>query len=236
MVNISRALIEDCCGWNRKIWADAAEFAVSQLPERLDGKKVLEIGAGNYSSISPIFASKGADLLCSYYGWHQQRDVEDGQLRAVTAKYGLGKILVEEHDIHDLQGIYDIIVMKSVLGGICENENYGKLKLIIDRLWKNNLRRGGYVVSLDNGYVRLFARLRNLWGAGKGGWTYFRRNKLLASLSDYDVQIRGFGLINVGAVEFLFVNDFLYLVDKIALSLIDLEDRAVLSTVIRKTR
>jgi hypothetical protein len=239
MVDNLRALIEDCCGWNRKTWADAVEFALSQLPERLDGKKVLEIGAGKYSSISPLFASRGADLLCSYYGQHQQ-DVENGQLQLVVTKYGLDKIVVEERDIYNLQETYDIIVLKSVLGGLCKNQNYGKLKLIIDRLLKENVRQGGYIVTLDNGYVRLFTRLRNLWGAGKGEWTYFSRKKLVDALSGYDIQVRGFGLINVGAAKFLLhrkgesINDIIYLIDKIALSLIDPEDRAVLSTVIRK--
>jgi hypothetical protein len=234
-----RALIEDCCGWNRKTWADAVEFAVSQLPERLDGKKVLEIGAGKYSSIAPIFARKGANLLCSYYGQHQQ-DIENGQLQIVVAKYGLEKIPVEQRDVYNLQETYDIIVLKSVLGGICRNENYGKLKLVIDRLLKENVRQGGYIVSLDNGHVRLFTRLRNLWGAAKNEWTYFSRNKLLESLPNYDIQVRGFGFINVGAAKFLlhrnieFVNHIIYFIDKIVLMLIDPEDRAVLSTVIRK--
>jgi hypothetical protein len=43
MVDNFRTMIEDCCAWNRKTWADAVEFAVSQLPERLDDKKFLRL-------------------------------------------------------------------------------------------------------------------------------------------------------------------------------------------------
>lgn len=28
----TRDLLEDCCGWNKKTWADAIGFAISQLP------------------------------------------------------------------------------------------------------------------------------------------------------------------------------------------------------------
>jgi predicted nicotinamide N-methyase len=55
-----RDLLEDCCGWNEKTWADAVGFAISRLPEGIAGKKVLEIGAGPYSCMAPIFAAKGA--------------------------------------------------------------------------------------------------------------------------------------------------------------------------------
>jgi hypothetical protein len=238
MVNNLRNLIEDCCGWNRKTWADAVEFAVSQLPARLDGKKVIEIGAGKNSSISPIFASKGADVLCSYYGQHQQ-DVENGQLRVVITKYGLDKILVEARDIYNLPETYDIIVLKSVLGGICRNGNYAKLRTVVNKLLKENVERGGYILSLDNGHVGLFTRFRNLWGAGKNRWTYFSRDKLLDSFSDHDIQVKGFGFVNFGAAKFWlrkgeFVNHIVYFIDKITLLLIDPKDRAVLSTVIRK--
>jgi hypothetical protein len=95
-------LAEDCCGWNRKIWADALEFAISELPARLDGKKVLEIGAGKYSSISPIFLAKGAELLCSCYR-QPPWEVASRQLKFVLDKYALV-------DINDINDRYDIII------------------------------------------------------------------------------------------------------------------------------
>ena len=245
MVDNSRALIEDCCGWNRKTWADAVEYALSQLPERLDGKKVLEIGASPYSSMCPIFASKGADVLCSYYGGGEQQytrhNIENGRLLFVEDKYHMAKISVEERNIYNLQGTYDSIVMKSVLGAIFRNDDYEGLRLAMDRLLKENVNQGGFIVSFDNGYMRLFTQLRSLWGTGKQGFAYFNRNKLLEYLADYDIQIKGFGYINVGTPTALvkrnieFVNDMIYLIDKIDLSLIKPVDRVVLSIIIRKT-
>ena len=63
---------------------------------------------------------------------------------------------------------------------------------------------------------------------------------MLDVLSDYDVQIRGFGLINV-SLRFLLnqhaevFNDIIYRLDKIVLSLIDTGERAVLATIISKS-
>jgi hypothetical protein len=235
-----RALVEDCCGWNRKIWADAVEFTLSHLPERLDGKKVLEIGAGKYSSIAPIFASKGAELLCSYYG-QQREDIENGHLRFVTDKYKLDRISAAELEINTFEGIYDIVFLKSVLGGICRSEDYVRFRSIVEKLLTKNMREGGYILTVDNGHVALLAALRNIWGAGKNSWTYFKREKMMSSLSGFDVQIRGFGLLNAGSARFLFrgnfemVNDMVYVVDKVILRLMQSGGRAVLATIIRKT-
>ena len=239
-VNNVRALVEDCCGWNRKTWADAIEFAVSQFPERLDAKKVLEIGAGTYSSVSPIFSSKGAERVCSYYG-QRQEDVQNGQLQTVVQKYSLKKIPIIEQNIYNIEGKYDIIILKSVLGGICRYNDYAKISVIVDKLFVKNIREGGALLTLDNGHVNLFERARRLWGAGKNEWTYFTQDKLISSLSGYQVIIKGFGFLNVGAAKFLlqgnyeFINDIIYNIDKVLIRLVTSHDRAVLSTIIRKT-
>jgi hypothetical protein len=235
-----RSLVEDCCGWNRKTWADAMEFAISQLPARLDGKEVLEIGAGMYSCISPIFVSKGAKTICSYYG-RLQKDVECGQLKRVLRKYSMHNIGVIEQNIYDINGTYDIIALKSVFGGLCRGNDYDNLRAIVDRLFEKNIKEGGVLVTLDNGHVSLFNKMRKLWGAGKNEWTYFDREKLIWALRGYHIVNKGFGLLNVGAVKFLldgnyeFVNDIIYYIDKAVLFLVTSDERAVLSTVMRKT-
>ena len=83
-----RALIEDCCGWNRKTWADAVEFAVATLPVDLSGYSVLEIGASDRSTLAPVSVAKGADVGCSYC--RKPKDlIENGSLRRICSKYGL---------------------------------------------------------------------------------------------------------------------------------------------------
>src|SRR5260370_42596788 len=119
--------------------------------------------------------------------------------------------------------------MKGVLGGICRGEDYGGFRSIMEKLLTKNVRDGGYILTVDNGYVGLLGGLRNIWGAGKNSWTYFKKEKMMSSLSGFDVQIQGFGLLNFGSARFLLggdfeiVNDMVYLVDKVVLRLITSE-------------
>lgn len=220
------------------IWADALEFAISRLPHPLRTKKVLEIGAGKHSAIAPIFARLGAEVVCSYYKQNRE-DIVGGQLGFVCRKHGLHGIPVLELDINELDGVYDAIVMKSVLGGICRRGDYRRLRLIIDKMVEH-IRSDGVILTVDNGYIGVFEKLRWFWGAGKNGWTYFERDRLISALSGYDIEIAGFGLLNFGSARFAFkenteiANDAMYFLDKAVLRLLGTEGRAVLATVITK--
>jgi len=157
----------------------------------------------------------------------------------VLRKYALGKIPVVELDINQLEGIYDIIVLKSVLGGLCRGDDYAKLRIIIDHLLEHVTEKG-FIITLDNGYITLFDKLRRIRGAGRSDWTYFRREKLVPFLANYDARIQGFGFLNFGTATFLFkrdleiVNDSMYFLDKVLVRIFRPKERAVLATVMAK--
>ena len=234
-----RALVEDCCGWNRKVWADAIEFGLAQFPERLAGRKVLEIGAGRHSTIAPIFSVKGAETVCSYFHLTKE-DIENGQFKIIMDKYHLDKIATIEQNIFDIGGKYDLIVLKSVLGGICRSNDYGKLREIVDKLFLENLKEDGAIFTIDNGDINLFRSVRRFWGAGRNEWTYFTEEKVTSSLCAYNVAIKGFGFLNIGSAKFLlqgnyeFINDIVYYFDKLITRIYTPKWRAVLATIIRK--
>jgi hypothetical protein len=233
-----RGLLEDCCGWNRKLWADALEFAVRNLPEDIAGRAVLEVGASRFSSIAPVFASQGANVVCSHYG-QTSEDIERGQLGFVIRKYGLGEIPVVELDINELDGTYDIIVLKSVLGGLCRGGDYQRLRIIIDELLRH-VEEDGFIVTLDNGYVALFEKLRKIRGAGRSNWGYFKEHDFASALAHCDIRLKGFGFLNFGAATFLFkrdlefINDSIYFLDKVLVRMLKPNEHAVLATVIPK--
>lgn len=236
-----RPLIEDCCGWNRRTWADAVGFALSELPQDLCGRTVLEIGAGRYSCLAPVFARLGASVSCSYYGQGRQ-EVENGQLRAVSEKYGIGNITVTEVDIHEITGVYDIIVLKSVLGGICRGEERGRLRTVICGLL-DHLTDDGVIVTIDNGRIEPFIKLSQRFGAGRNRWSYFSREEIQGALAGLVFEMRGFGFLSFGAMRFLFsrdwgaleiLNDAIHGIDRQLLRHVRLSDRAVIATVIRK--
>ena len=240
-MNNIRPLIEDCCGWNRRTWGDAIAFALAALPKDLRGKTVLEIGAGRYSSLSPIFAALGADTYCSYYG-QARESIENGALRHVSEKHKINGIGLLELDIHRPTGTYDVIVLKSVLGGICRGNDYAKVGGVIRGLM-DHLSEDGVIVTLDNGHLGPLARMSELFGAGKNRWTYFKQDQLQECLAGYDVESRGFGFLNFGAARFMLgrdveglevVNNAIHTVDAALLRLFGFRRRAVLATVIRK--
>jgi hypothetical protein len=99
--NDFRALLEDSCGWNRKLWADALEYSLSFCPE--GNKKCLEIGAGFHSSLSPVLKSMGYDVTCSYYREFDQAEILSGNLSATSNKHNLPLPRLQEIDAWELQ-------------------------------------------------------------------------------------------------------------------------------------
>jgi hypothetical protein len=233
-----RALVEDCCGWNKKTWADAVEFAISALPDDLREKKIIEIGASDKSTVAPIFATRGAHVLCSYYS-KPPGFIENSQLKYVRSKYHIEEIPTIETSVTELSGRYDVIIMKSVLGGVFRNDNYKDLGTLIRRLLRDNVSVGGAILTIDNGYIAPFHKLRRHRGTGGNSWSYLAQHKLTESLADLDVTIKGFGYLNVASASLQFgrncefLNSLVYYLDKAMISLIGPSERAVLSTIIR---
>jgi hypothetical protein len=233
-----RTLSEECCGWNRKTWADAVEFAVAMLPGDLRGKMVLEIGASDRSTVAPIFAAQGAQAFCSYYK-KPPGFIENAHLSYIRSKYRLDPIPTFETSITEIEGRFDVIIMKSVLGGICRNDNYQEIRTIIHKLLKDNLVEGGVILTIDNGSIGPFHRLRRYLGTGGNSWSYLERDKLAASLSDFQITMKGFGYLNVASASLQFgrdcefLNTFVYYIDRAMIPIFNPTERAVLSTVIR---
>ena len=240
-MQVNRLLVEDCCGWNKKLWADATIFALSKLDEDLTNKHVLEVGAGAYSTLAPIFVKAGATVVCSYYD-QPRETIECGQLAVVSEKHNLDRPKLKKINIFDMEGIYDVIVMKSVLGGIGRANDCGTIINIIEQLLKNHVRQNGFIVSIDNGNINWLTKLRGLLGAGRNGWTYLEPTVFEYLFCQSDVRTSGFGFLNAGSMRFLFknpraelINDVLYAVDNLVVKLFKPKESAVLATCIQKT-
>jgi hypothetical protein len=233
-----RELVEDCCGWNKKTWADAIEFAISALPNDLRGKQILEIGASDRSTVAPIFAARGAQVFCSYY-LKPPGFIENAQLKYIRTKYHLGEIPTLETSISEVAGRFDVIIMKSVLGGIFRNDDYNGIGVTIHKLLRDNVSEGGVILTVDNGYIGPFHKLRRYRGTGGNSWSYLERDKLAASLAGLDVSMKGFGYLNVASASLQFgrncefLNTIVYYMDKAVIFAFDPSERAVLSTIIR---
>ena len=64
---INFKILEDCIYWNEKCWARSLKKYLNESQKSFYNLKVLEIGAGKMSALSPFFASIGANVVCSYY-------------------------------------------------------------------------------------------------------------------------------------------------------------------------
>lgn len=233
-----RHLIEDCSGWNRKLWADAVEFALERISNKFQGLSALEIGAGEFSSLAPIFKSHNVDIICSYYGADNRERIRSGNLRRVQKKHAIGDIPLSNQDAFDLKGKYDLIILKSVLGGLARGEDYQRIKDIIDGIL-SHLNEGGLLISIDNQSNPFANCFRKKFGAGKNLWTYLDRDRFSTLVQDRIVFQKGFGYVNfahfnIRGYNLEYVNNFLYYVDKVIIRIFCPKANAVLVTILRK--
>jgi hypothetical protein len=187
----------------------------------------------NRSTVAPILAARGATVFCSYYQ-KPSGCIENGHLKYIRAKYGIGEIPTFVTGIDELVGRYDVIIMRSVMGGIFRNNDYDGIGAT---MW-NNVSVGGVILTVDNGYIGPFHRPRRCRDTGGSFWTYHDRNRPAAALAGLDVMMKGFGDLNVKSAslqfggDYEFLNTLVYSVDKAIISLLDPIERAVLSTII----
>lgn len=236
---IIRRIIEDSCGWNKKIWADAVEFALNFCTKYDNKTKVLEIGASEYSALSPIFSSIGYDVMCSYYDQNAYQAIINGCLPTVINKYGLTLPKLVQLNAWEIKNkTFDIIILKSVIGGICRNDDYTLISNLIAKLYAS-LKPNGILITIDNQENYIANCFRNLFGAGNSKWTYLNKDKLAMKLTPYHYEQKGFGLLNFARFasfnsEVEPINDLLYTIDQVLLNNIDIKNNAVLSTIIFK--
>lgn len=100
-------------------------------------------------------------------------------------------VTVCQADVLNFEGRYDLVLMKSVLGGVFrKNESkIDDVEALIEKICSHHLTSGGILVSLDNG-ESILERIMNNFGARKNGWRFFKKDQLGA---DYQVT---FGVLS----------------------------------------
>ena len=86
---------------------------------------------------------------------------------------------------------YDVVVLKSVLGGIFRGNDFTKAEEFCQKIVRENLNGNGALITMDNGKSVLEIFLKN-FGARKNNWHLTTLDVLLTA----DEKI-GFGLISV---------------------------------------
>lgn len=132
--------------WDIKNWSRAIKFWEKDMPENLEGIKVLNIGGRN-GGLSLFWALKGADVVCS--------DISSAgfkRAKKLHKKYGVSeKISYEVIDVLEMsfQEEFDIVTFKSVGGGVGSNGHYDRQELMIENIY-NALKPGGTLYFAEN--------------------------------------------------------------------------------------
>lgn len=188
-------------GWDVENWSRALPFWQDEL-RSIDGDRYcLELGCGSKSTLSLWLAALGHRVLCS------DRNGVDRKIKELQAQHPAGdRITYGQVDARAIgrHAEFDIIVFKSVLGGIAGNEGTEAAREVIASI-ATALKPGGMLLfaeNLSSTRVHEFARRR--FGSGKDGWRYFTINEIRGLLSAFsEVEIETFGFLGCfGRSEF----------------------------------
>ena len=182
-------------GWNYKSWSHAFRGSNFQLPSRVD--RILEIGASRHSMVAIIFDGLASEIVISYYADEQKEGVEQ-YLASVREKYHLkSKYVLEKIDANSVEGSFDIVIMKSVLGGLFRknSSSTADVTYFIRSLVSRTIKSEGLLISIDNG-KSIFERSLSRFGARKNQWRFFRKSEMKGTIRQTD-----FGLISSFSFE-----------------------------------
>lgn len=181
--------MRDIVQWDTKSWSKAIDF----WDKNINWSAIntcLELGARE-GGLSLWLALKEKQVICSDI-------IIDKKAQQLHTKYKVqDKVEYEEIDATGIpyENYFDLIVFKSVLGGIGKNNNYALQEQAVNEMYKA-LKPGGKLVFAENLRASaLHGMLRKtfqLWG---NTWRYLSLheiNMLTKKFSSLDVETTGF--------------------------------------------
>ncbi|NRN30796.1 class I SAM-dependent methyltransferase [Photorhabdus heterorhabditis] len=145
MKNISRSTLNDIIEWDISSWSKCLCFWLSKGKIDLENARVLEIGSRN-GGLSLWAALNGAKVICSDLGGPNKKAYQKHKNHNLSD-------LITYKDINALDIPYenelDIVLSKSVIGGIGRNNNIENQKITISEIYKS-LRKGGEYWFTEN--------------------------------------------------------------------------------------
>jgi len=167
-------VIKDIIEWDIINWYRAIDFWERHID--FDKKKLhcLELG-GRRGGLSLWLALKGNQVICSEIQYPERT------AKPLHNKYPVkGYIDYEEIDATNIEykNHFDIIVFKSILGGISRNNNDHLKYQTIDEIY-DALKPGGYLLFAENLYSsklhHFFRKTFTKWGSS---WNYLKYDEL----------------------------------------------------------
>ena len=211
----SNEIIKKSIGWSTKSWFYPFKKVFNEftLPKKI---KVLELGAGEYSAISLLLLSKDTQLDVTTYEESKIAKVELLIDQINDIKSLKKNITVSCMSAKKIVGYYDVIIMKSVLGGIfrLNTSQNNDADNLLKNICENHLNKNGILISMDNGKT-ILERLFSNFGARKNDWRYFLPSDFLnADKKFYFGFLSNFSFVTrFGKIGHSF-DDILFIIDK----------------------
>lgn len=142
---VSKKFIEDCIEWDVVNWSKTLSFWVDNSSVGKGSLKCLELGSRR-GGLSLWLANQGNNVICSDYT-NPKKDAE-----VLHKKYSIDeKMSYQAIDATRIpfENHFDIIVFKSILGGIGRNDKSYLIQETIDQIHKA-LKPGGKLLFAEN--------------------------------------------------------------------------------------
>lgn len=187
---MEKKLAEDILQWDVKSWSKALDYW-EQNSDWTSVHHALELG-GQKGGLSLWLALKGIEVVCS--------DLEHVEVNArpLHEKYGVtSKIQYQNIDATQIpyENHFDVIVFKSIIGGIGRNDNKAIQQQVFDQIHKA-LKPGGKLLFAENLIASpLHRTLRKKFVNWGGSWRYITVNEMdefLRNFSTFERKTTGF--------------------------------------------
>lgn len=186
---MDKVLRSDVLQWDVTNWSIALRF----WQKRIDWQKVntcLELGS-NKGGLSLWLALKGKKVICS--------DINNTEENAsqLHKKYNVKNITYHDVDATNIpyENYFDVIVFKSILGGIGRENQIEQQQKVITEIHKA-LKKGGHLLFAENlASSPLHQYLRKRFNAWSDTWHYVTPQEmaqLLNDFSSFELRTTGF--------------------------------------------
>lgn len=172
-------LINDIIEWDIKNWSKALDFWDKKIDIKDKNLHCLELG-GRRGGLSLWLGINKNQVICS------DLDNPENIASVLHKKYQLDNIKYEAINATNIkyENTFDIVIFKSILGGISRNDNKLK-KQIISQIYKS-LKPNGKLLFAENLEASFFHKLaRNLFIKWSKEWNYLKYEETKELFSDF---------------------------------------------------